>query len=129
MNEHGKSDSPIVPEKLPNKFAEQANTEAAEGSGLTKGNGTRQNMLQTQSWEGVKSALGLVHRRAKEDKKAQFTALMHHIYNVNTLDVRSNEFRPVLSNEFMPRREIKYFTSSENWISKRLADTAIGGRR
>jgi RNA-directed DNA polymerase len=86
MNEHGKSDNPIVPEKLPNKFAEQANTEAAEGSGLTKGNGTRQNMLQTQGWEGVQSALGLVHRRAKEDKTAQFTALMHHIYNVNTLE-------------------------------------------
>ena len=42
--------------------------------------------------------------------------------------VRSNEFRPVLSNEFMPRREIKYFASSGNWISKRLADTATGDK-
>jgi hypothetical protein len=37
MNEHGKSDSPVVPEKLPNK-AEQA-VEAMEGRGLAPDTG------------------------------------------------------------------------------------------
>lgn len=42
MNGLGKSDNPTVPKKLPNKFAQKTNAEAAEGSGLTKGNGTQQ---------------------------------------------------------------------------------------
>lgn len=86
MNEHGKSDDAIVPKKRPNNFAKYANAEIVEESALTEGNEIQQNMLQTQGWEGVQSALGLVHRRAKKDKKAQFTALMHHIYNVITLE-------------------------------------------
>ena len=84
MNKSGKSDSPIVPEKLPNKFT-HVKAEAMEGSGLTKGNGIQQNGLQTQSWEGAQSALHLVHRKAKGDKKVRFTALMHHIYNIDNL--------------------------------------------
>jgi hypothetical protein len=46
MHEHGKSDSPIVPAKLPNK-AEAA--EAVEGRGLTEGNANQQNTPRTQS--------------------------------------------------------------------------------
>ena len=33
----------------------------------------------------MQSKLQLVHQGAKEDKKRQFTALMHHIYNIDTL--------------------------------------------
>jgi len=45
----------------------------------------QQNTRQTQGWESVQSALQLVHQKAKTDKKMQFTALMHHIYNVDNL--------------------------------------------
>lgn len=72
--------------KRPNKFAQQADAEDVEGSASIEGNELQQNTLQTQGWEGVQSALGLIHRRAKEDKKVRFTALMHHIYNGGLLE-------------------------------------------
>ena len=55
MNEHGKSDSPVVPEKWPNK-AEQA-AEAMEGRGLAKGNLIQRNAYRTQSRGSVHSGL------------------------------------------------------------------------
>jgi hypothetical protein len=55
MNEHGKSDRPTVPEKSPNNAGQPA-AEGMEGRGLAKG-----------------------------DKKLRFTALLHHIYNLETL--------------------------------------------
>jgi hypothetical protein len=48
MNEHGKSDRPIVPEKSPNKARPMA-AEGVEGRGLAKGNRHQQNALRTQS--------------------------------------------------------------------------------
>jgi RNA-directed DNA polymerase len=86
MNEHGKSDSPIVPKKYANKVGPHSTAaEQMEGSGLTKGKEEQQNTRQTQGWERVKSALGLLHQQAKENKTKRFTALMHHIYNIDTL--------------------------------------------
>jgi RNA-directed DNA polymerase len=84
MNESRKSDSDIVPEKSSNK-SEKLEAEKMEGRKLIKGNEMQQNTRQTQGWESVHSKLQLVHQRAKEDKKRRFTALMHHIYNINTL--------------------------------------------
>jgi RNA-directed DNA polymerase len=83
MNKHGKSDNPIVPEKLPNK-AEMA-AEAMEGRGLAKGNRSERNALRTQGRAGVQSALGRIRQAAQKDKKQQFTALYHHVYNVDML--------------------------------------------
>ncbi len=54
-NGRGKSDSPVVPEKLPNK-AEQA-AEAMEGRGLAKGNLIQRNAHRTQSRESVHRGL------------------------------------------------------------------------
>ena len=55
MNEHGKSDRPIVPGKRPNKGA-RAPAEAVEGRGLAKGNPLPGNTSQTQRWLiGVRS--------------------------------------------------------------------------
>jgi hypothetical protein len=65
MNGHGKSDSFIVPEKLPNKADEAA--EAMEGRELAKGNLNRRNTLRTQSRGSVHS--GLV--RVREDAITQ----------------------------------------------------------
>lgn len=48
MHGSGKSDSPIVPAKSPNK-AQGCVAEAVEGRGLTKGNKVQQNTPRTQS--------------------------------------------------------------------------------
>jgi RNA-directed DNA polymerase len=84
MNRCGKSDSPIVPTKSPNK-AEGPAAEAVEGRGLAKGNSPECNALRTQSREGALSALERVRQAAKNDKKQRFTALLHHIYDVDRL--------------------------------------------
>jgi hypothetical protein len=56
MNEHGKSDRPVVPAKSPNN-AGQPVAEGMEGRGLAKGNPRQQNASRTQSRKGASSAL------------------------------------------------------------------------
>jgi len=79
MNEHGKSDRPVVPEKFPNNAGKPV-TEGTEGRGLTKGNLPQQNASRTPSRSNAPSALERVRQAASKDKKLQFTALLHHIY-------------------------------------------------
>src|SRR3989441_2866038 len=83
-NEHGKSDRPVVPTKAPNKAGQPA-TEGMEGSGLTKGNLQQQNVSRTPSRTDTPSALQRVRQAASKDKETRFTALLHHIYNLETL--------------------------------------------
>ena len=64
MNEYGKSDSSIVPGKLPNKACKKA-AEAMEGRGLTKGNRPEQNITRTQCRTVMHSALRLTRKPAK----------------------------------------------------------------
>ena len=78
MNERGKSDNLIVPERLSNKAPKGA-AEAAEGSGLAKGNLLGQNTHRTQSRISVPSALERVRNAVKGDGSAT-AALMHHVY-------------------------------------------------
>ena len=84
MNEHGKSDRPVVPGKLPNK-AGQPVAEGVEGRGLAKGNSGEQNAPRTQRRSSAPSALDRVRQAARKERKARFTALLHHIYDLNTL--------------------------------------------
>jgi RNA-directed DNA polymerase len=84
MNTRGKSDSPVVPGKSPNK-AEELAAEAMEGRGLAKGNSPERNALRTQSRGGAPSALERVRQVARVDRKQRFTALLHHIYEVERL--------------------------------------------
>jgi len=83
-NGPGKSDSPEVPEKSPNKAGQPA-AEGMEGKGLAKGNLPQQNASRTPSREDALSALERVRQAAAKDKKLRFTALLHHIYNLETL--------------------------------------------
>lgn len=78
MDDHGKSDRPVVPMKSPNK-TERSAAEVVEGRGLVKGNTDEQNAPRTQSRTGAPSALDRVREVAKKDRKARFTALMHHV--------------------------------------------------
>ena len=84
MNGQGKSDRPEVPEKSPNN-AGQPGAEGMEGRGLAKGNLPQQNASRTPSRTDAPSALERVRQAAKGDKKLRFTALLHHIYSLETL--------------------------------------------
>jgi len=84
MNGHGKSDRPVVPVKSPNKAGQPA-AEGMEGRGLAKGNPRQQNAPRTPSREGAPSALERVRQAASSDRKMRFTALLHHIYDLDRL--------------------------------------------
>src|SRR5467141_4110150 len=83
-NGPGKSDRPTVPEKFPNNAGQPA-AEGMEGRGLAKGNLPQQNASRTPSREDASSALERVRQAASKDKKVRFTALLHHLYNLETL--------------------------------------------
>src|SRR5215208_791090 len=84
MNGHGKSDRPKVPMKSPNKAGQPA-AEEMEGRGLAKGNPRQQNASRTPSRQGAPSALERVRQAAQRDSKMRFTALLHHVYDPDTL--------------------------------------------
>jgi group II intron reverse transcriptase/maturase len=84
MNGRGKSDSSVVPEKPPNRAARAA-TEAAEGRGLAKGNPPERNAPRTQSRNGAPSALERIRQAAERDRRQRFTALLHHVYDIERL--------------------------------------------
>ena len=83
-NGPGKSDRPVVPEKSPNNAGQLA-AEGMEGSGLAKGNLPQQNASRTPSRTDAPRALERVRQAAGKDKKLRFTALLHHIYSLETL--------------------------------------------
>jgi RNA-directed DNA polymerase len=59
--------------------------EGVEGRQQAKGNAGPQNTPRTQSREGVLSAWDRIRQAAKKDKGRRFTALLHHVYNIDTL--------------------------------------------
>nr|ALD82527.1 NcyG [Nannocystis sp. MB1016] len=83
---HGreKSDRVVVPRKSPNN-AERTAAEAMEGRTLAKGNLRERNAPRTQSRTRTNSALERVRQAAKQDKKQRFTALLHHVYDIERL--------------------------------------------
>jgi RNA-directed DNA polymerase len=85
-NGHGKSDGPVVPTKSSNRAGQSMPVaERAEGRGSTKGNLQQQNASRTPSREDAHSALERVRQAAKKDRKLRFTALLHHVYNLEAL--------------------------------------------
>jgi RNA-directed DNA polymerase len=83
-NEREKSDRAVVPVKSPNN-AERSAAEGMEGRALAKGNLRERNAPRTQSRPSAPSALERVRQAATEDRKQRFTALLHHIYDVERL--------------------------------------------
>jgi RNA-directed DNA polymerase len=78
MNEHEKSDSPILPTSLSNKATVVA-AEAGEGRGLAKGNTDSTTRSGHSTGEGVPSGLDRVRQAARRNKDMRFTALLHHV--------------------------------------------------
>jgi len=85
MNEQGKSDRPIVPEKSANPSGRPCGEEM-EGRGLAKGNLSQQNTFRTQGREDVHSALERVREAARKNKETRFTALFHYVYHPEMLE-------------------------------------------
>jgi RNA-directed DNA polymerase len=84
MDGRGKSDSPVVPGKPPNK-AEEPTAEVVEGRGLAKGKPPESNAPRTQSRTRAPSALERLRQAVQRDRKQRFTALLHHVYDVGRL--------------------------------------------
>ena len=69
----------MVPMKRPNKAA-QAAAEVVEGRGEAEGNAAKRNADRTQRRSSpAPNELDRVRSRAKKDKEAKFTALLHHV--------------------------------------------------
>jgi RNA-directed DNA polymerase len=83
MNDPEKSDSGIVAAKPTNKAGRPV-AEPAEPRPGTKGNADQQSTHRTQSRARVTQALDRVRKAARQRKKEQFTALLHHV-NVDML--------------------------------------------
>src|SRR5258708_15252669 len=83
-NGPGKSDRSVVPEKSPNNVGQPA-AEGMEGRVVAKGSLPQQNASRTPSRKDAPSALEQVRQAAGKDKKLRFTALLHHIYNLEPL--------------------------------------------
>jgi group II intron reverse transcriptase/maturase len=93
MNERGKSDSLVVPRKSANEAGQPAE-ESMEGRGLAEGNPNEGDGLRTLGRESTTSALGRVREAARKDRKQRFTALLHHVYDVDRLQRAFEATRP-----------------------------------
>jgi len=84
MHEPGKSDNRVVPQKVPNKAGRPA-AEGLEGRRLAKRSSPQARTRRTQSRARVDEALGRVRQAAEQKSGERFTALLHHIYAIDTL--------------------------------------------
>ena len=76
MNGPGQSDRFVVPANPPDKAAA---AEAGEERERAKGNTASETRPGCSAGSGVSSALDRVRQAARKDKKARFTALLHHV--------------------------------------------------
>jgi group II intron reverse transcriptase/maturase len=82
----GKSDSPIIPGKPPNKGRGAPRlAEAVEERGLAKGNPVRHDRDRAQDRVALQSALDRVRQAASNDRELRFTTLWHHVYDIRRL--------------------------------------------
>jgi RNA-directed DNA polymerase len=84
MNGRGKSDRSTVPRKPPNKAGQPA-AEVVEGKDLAEGNSPEGNAFRTQRRCDARSALERVRHAARKDRKQRFTALFHHVCDIDRL--------------------------------------------
>jgi RNA-directed DNA polymerase len=78
MNDHGKSDGPVVPAKLSNNPA-RAGAEVVEERGPAEGNTASETRPGRSAGQRVSSDLDRVRQLARKDKQVRFTALLHHV--------------------------------------------------
>src|SRR3989304_2043168 len=94
MNGRGESDSRVVAGKSPNKVRNRA-AEGMEPRRLAKRNSCERNMARTQSRSlSMSHALARVRDVARRKEVTKFTALYHHVYNVEHLRAAYAELKP-----------------------------------
>ena len=84
MDGRGKSDGSVVPEKRSNEVG-PSTEETAEERGPTKGHPPTADTHRTQGRASVPRSLERIRQTARRDRKQQFTALLHHVYDVERL--------------------------------------------
>jgi hypothetical protein len=84
MDDRGKSDRFVVPQNSPNKAPERA-AEVREGRERTKGNVSERIAPRTQGRAGAFNALDRVRQATRRNGTQRFTALLHHVYDVDRL--------------------------------------------
>jgi hypothetical protein len=89
MYERGKSDGPVVPAKPPNNTV----CAVAEERGPAKGNTASTTHPGRSAGSGVPSGLERVREVARRDRKARFTALLHHV-SIERLRAAYRAIRP-----------------------------------
>jgi RNA-directed DNA polymerase len=95
MHARRQSDSSIVPKKPTNKSdGAPSAAESAEERGLAKGNSGEQTRSRTQRRSNLQHELTRVRQAARRDAGARFTALWHHVYNVDNLRLAYGSLNP-----------------------------------
>jgi RNA-directed DNA polymerase len=84
MDDHRKSDSSVVPLTSANNPAEPG-AERVEGSELAKGNPPDGHDARTQRRTHASAGIERIRQAAQRDRKQRFTALMHHVYDIDRL--------------------------------------------
>ena len=86
MNGRGQSDGSVVPRKPSNKRpGAPGRAEGVEGRGPTEGSPSRQPRHRAQHRARLQQALARIRQAARKDRKARFTTLWHHVYDVARL--------------------------------------------
>jgi RNA-directed DNA polymerase len=125
-HDRGRSDGPVVPEKHPNKGGGAPRpAEGVEGRGPAKGNPSGQNSHRTQSRERLRSALARVRQVASRDQEVRFTALWHHVYDVDRL----REVFHCLKRDASPGIDGQTWKGYEASLESNLVDLASRLRR
>ena len=78
-NARGKSDDRVVPQKPANEGPHLGPEESVEGRRSAKGNAEQDAAPRTQSRTGASIGLQGVREAARRDRRARFTALLHHV--------------------------------------------------
>ena len=84
MDDRETSDRLIVPRTPPNN-AEEPAAEAVEGSERTKGNPPEGHGARTQRRTHAPAGIERVRQAARRGKTQRFTALLHHVYDIDRL--------------------------------------------
>jgi len=87
MNGSRKSDSCVVPGKLANKGGgAPTSAEPVEGRRLVEGNPGQGPRDRTQRRAALNAPLSRIRQAARRDRRQRFTALWHHVYDVDRLE-------------------------------------------
>ncbi len=117
MHAHGKSDDRVIPEKPLNKGVHEAPEEVVEGRRSAKGNTMRATATRTQSRLNAMLALDRVREAACRNRRARFTALLHHV----TFE-RLKEGFYALKHEAAPGVDGLTWEQHDNNLEERLRD-------